>query len=263
MTMTHTVSPLPFIDESDPTSTAAAFIESITSWIRTYFEQSKGKTAILGMSGGADSTICGALNVKALGSENVIGVFMPNGTQADIDDAHAAAEAAGITKTRTMNIGEAYMSLLGQAGASRDSRAGINLAPRIRMASLYLIAQEFPGGRVCCTGNLSEATVGYCTLYGDLAGDYAPISRLVKEDVCTIGDALGLPKHLVHKTPSDGLSGKSDEEKLGIRYDDIKAYIRHSRQLDWNTVKRISELTSANRFKSEIIRIPAWDGVNL
>lgn len=235
-------------------------ITSIEEWIRQWFAGNGGQTAVLGMSGGKDSTVCAKLLVEALGSENVVGVFMPNGIQADYQDALDAAEAAGLTRTQVFNIGFAYDRMAEQLpGFSRESQAGINLAPHLRMSALYMVSQGLPGGRVCCTGNLSEATVGYCTLYGDLAGDFAPLLEIFKEDVCEIGKALGLPGRLVDKVPADGLSGKSDEEKLGFSYADIREYCRSGYvKLPSEVYGRISRMADRNRFKGRLVQIPRW-----
>ena len=173
-----------------------------------------------------------------------------------------AAAYAGLIHTRKINIGGAYDALSAQMDSfDRHSPAGINLAPRLRMAALYMVAQGLPGGRVCCTGNRSEATVGYCTLYGDLAGDFAPILGLFKEDVCTIGKYLGLPEHLVDKTPSDGLSGLSDEDKLGFSYADIREYcLSGCMKLPKETFDKVHAMSERNGFKDRLVHLPRWWG---
>lgn len=245
--------------ELDPARTGET-VESIKQWIRDWFDENGGITAVLGVSGGKDSTVCARLLVDALGPDNVVGVFMPNGVQSDQQDAIDAAAAAGLTRTTTRNIAGAYWALASQQlRFSRDSQAGINLAPHLRMAALYMVAQQLPGGRVCCTGNMSEATVGYCTLYGDLSGDFAPILGIFKQDVCKIGKYLGLPGYLVDKAPSDGLSGMSDEEKMGFSYDDIREYCRHGCMgLPRETYEKIHAMAQRNSFKSRLVQIPYW-----
>jgi NAD+ synthase len=199
----------------------AKFIEmadSIGQWLKLTMQESHGEFVVLGMSGGTDSLVVGKIATRTFGADKVIGVFLPNGVQPDLDDAHSCAAAAGITRTLTINIHDDYQIGLKQIELIKglgtkplDSRqAEINLAPRIRMGKLYMVAQTLGEGRVLCTGNFSEALVGYCTLWGDLAGDMAPIGTLFKQDVCKLGMALGLPEHLVYKAPSDGLSGKTD-----------------------------------------------------
>lgn len=236
--------------------------DHIVGWIRDYFNTTGGKTAILGVSGGADSTVAARLLTEALGPANVIGVFMPCGYQPDIQDAYDAAAAAGITRTCEIDIGEANMSLAKIIpGFSGSEQAKLNLRPRLRMATLYAVAQsvddkgEPNNGRVCCTGNRCESLVGYCTLWGDLAGDFAPLAILTKSEVCELGKFMGLPDRLVFKAPSDGLTGKTDEESLGITYAQIEDYLAGN-PVEPEADKKITEMAGRNRFKREIIRIP-------
>lgn len=200
--------------------------EEVKRWIRDYFEENgKGCFAVIGISGGKDSSVAAALCVEALGKERVIGVLMPNGIQSDIEDAKRLVKFLEIPHL-IINIGttsaalcreleqnEVLQSMTGSAGLSKDSK--INLPARIRMTTLYAVAQSLPdGGRVVNTCNRSEDYVGYSTKYGDSAGDFSPLSDFLVEEVRELGYALGLPRDLIEKTPSDGLSGSSDEEKL-------------------------------------------------
>ena len=200
--------------------------EEVKRWIRDYFEENgKGCFAVIGISGGKDSSVAAALCVEALGKERVIGVLMPNGIQSDIEDAKRLVKFLEIPHL-IINIGttsaalcreleqnEVLQSMTGSAGLSKDSK--INLPARIRMTTLYAVAQSLPdGGRVVNTCNRSEDYVGYSTKYGDSAGDFSPLLDFLVEEVRELGYALGLPRDLIEKTPSDGLSGSSDEEKL-------------------------------------------------
>lgn len=202
--------------------------EEVKRWIRDYFEENgKGCFAVIGISGGKDSSVAAALCVEALGKERVIGVLMPNGIQSDIEDAKRLVKFLEIPHL-IINIGttsaalcreleqnEVLQSMTGSAGLSKDSK--INLPARIRMTTLYAVAQSLPdGGRVVNTCNRSEDYVGYSTKYGDSAGDFSPLLDFLVEEVRELGYALGLPRDLIEKTPSDGLSGSSDEEKLGF-----------------------------------------------
>lgn len=205
-------------------------IERIVRFLREWFEEN-GRTAdaVIGLSGGKDSTIVAALAARALRPERVLGVLMPDGEQADIEDAREAARVTGI-RSVTVNIHAAKEALLASITAgtgtelSRDSV--INLPPRLRMSTLYAVAQSLPhGGRVLNTCNRSEDYVGYSTKYGDAAGDVSPCAEYTVSEMRLIGDALGLPAHLIRKTPSDGLSGMSDEEKLGFTYEALDHYI--------------------------------------
>ena len=223
----------------------------VVAWIRDWFEiNGKGCNAIVGISGGKDSSVVAALCVEALGRDRVIGVLMPNGVQSDIDMSRMLVEHLGI-ESYTVDIHEGYEGLLtaikGQLGeVSRDTT--INLAPRVRMATLYAVAQS-RNGRVANTCNLSEDWVGYSTRYGDSAGDFSPLSMLCVREVKAIGHALGLPEVLIEKVPIDGLCGQTDEEKLGFTYATLDRYIREGEIDDPETKSRIDRLYAINRFK--------------
>ncbi len=223
----------------------------IVAWIRDWFERNgKGCNAIVGISGGKDSSVVAALCVAALGRERVFGVLMPNGTQSDIDMSRLLVEHLGIDSC-TVDIQAGYDGLREAIAAqlgplSRDSI--INLAPRIRMATLYAVAQS-RNGRVANTCNLSEDWVGYSTRYGDSAGDFSPLSMLCVREVKAIGRVLGLPEVLIEKVPIDGLCGQTDEEKLGFTYEMLDHYIREGEIADSEAKARIDRLYAINRFK--------------
>ena len=197
--------------------------------MRDFFDKNgKGCSAVLGISGGKDSCITAALLARALGKERVVGVMMPDGIQPDISDSQAVVDFLGI-RNFTVNIGEATKALkksLEEAGSTITKDVGINIPPRIRMTTLYAVAQGLEeGGRVINTCNKSEDYIGYSTKYGDAAGDMSILAGFTVEEVLQIGDFLGLPSNLVHKTPSDGLSGMSDEDKVGFTYAVLDKYI--------------------------------------
>ena len=228
-------------------------------WIRNYMKSTGGRKAVIGISGGKDSTVAAALCVEALGKENVIGVMMPNGVQSDIKDSEKIIDFLGI-KGLVVNIQYAYMNLVNQINEKNiSSQAQINMPPRLRMTVLYGVAQNI-GGRVVNTCNLSEDTVGYATLYGDSAGDFSPLARLTTEEIVGIGDALSLPHELVHKTPSDGLCGKTDEDGIGCTYKEINELIRKG--IKGPNYDLIIDKYKANKFKTDIIRIPAFEPTN-
>ena len=206
--------------------------DQVVQWIRDWFDQcGPGCNAVIGISGGKDSSIVAALCVEALGKDRVIGVTMPNGVQKDISDSMKLINHLGI-RYFNVNIGETYNALMGevekQLGSQHlavSNQTVINMPPRLRMTTLYAISQSL-NGRVANTCNLSEDWVGYSTRYGDAAGDFSPLGGLTVQEVKAIGKELGLPIELVEKTPSDGLCGKSDEDNLGFTYAVLDRYIR-------------------------------------
>lgn len=206
--------------------------DHVVLWIRDWFEQNgPGCNAVIGVSGGKDSSVVSALCVEALGKDRVIGVTMPNGVQPDIDDSMKLIRHLGIRHFE-VNIGTAYNALMAEVEKELGSQeievsrqTVINMPPRLRMTALYAVSQSM-NGRVANTCNLSEDWVGYSTRYGDAAGDFAPLGGLTVQEVKAIGKVLGLPIELVEKTPSDGLTGRSDEDNLGFTYAVLDRYIR-------------------------------------
>jgi len=231
--------------------------EQCIEWIKSYFEATNQTKAVIGISGGKDSTVVAGLCVAALGKENVFGVLMPNGTQNDIDDSWAVVKHLGI-ESIVINMEDAFKSITRQisngSDVSYDTKT--NLPARLRMSTLYAVAQNI-GAMVANTCNLSEDMVGYATLFGDNAGSFAPVSHLTTEEVMEIGDDLGLPKELVHKTPVDGLQSKTDEDKLGFTYHEVNVLIRegeHGPNYD-----KIIKMYRANKFKLDIVQIPYFN----
>ncbi|MBE5806796.1 MAG: NAD(+) synthase [Clostridiales bacterium] len=239
---------------------AAKARDNLVNEIRKLARAQGFSRVVLGISGGKDSTVCAALCARALGAENVYGVMLPDGEQADIADSRSVCEALHIN-ARTVNIGEMHASLkratdqLGPVNREGEfsvpySRASdINVGPRLRMTTLRYIAQAL-GARLVGTGNLSEATVGYCTKDGDTSCDFALLGKLTSLEVVQVGLAMPeLPRELVEKTPTDGLSGKSDEDNMGLKYADIHAWIREGSCGDPEVDQRIAARERANRHK--------------
>ena len=225
-------------------------------WIRDFFEENgKGCNAVIGISGGKDSSIVAALCVEALGRDRVIGVLMPNGEQADIDKAQLLVDTLGI-KHYIINIKEAFDGCVNSMPFELSEQSRVNLAPRIRMATLYAVSQSH-NGRVANTCNLSEDWVGYSTRYGDAAGDFSPCSHLTVDEVKQIGRILGLPDVLVDKVPSDGLCGKTDEDNLGFTYAELDRYIRTGEIDDPVSKERIDYKHKMNLFKLQLM--PAFE----
>lgn len=222
-------------------------------WIRKFFEENgKGCNAVLGISGGKDSSVAAALCVEALGKDRVIGVLLPEGEQKDIQDAYDLCNHLGI-KYYECNIKnmveDAYLSL---SNVEISEQTKINIKPRIRMTMIYAVSQSM-NGRVVNTCNLSEDWVGYSTRYGDSVGDFSPLSHFTVTEVKQIGKHLGLPIFLVDKVPSDGLCGYTDEDKLGFKYATLDKYIREGIEPDPKSKERIDYLHRINLFKLQLM----------
>ena len=223
-------------------------------WIRDFFEKNgKGCNAVVGISGGKDSSIVAALCAEALGKERVIGVLMPCGVQSDIDCAKQLVQHLGI-KNYTVNVKDAIDGLLKNMPEELElsAQTRTNLPPRIRMSTLYAIAQS-ENGRVANTCNLSEDWVGYSTRYGDAAGDFSPLANITVTELKQIGRVLGLPLNLVDKTPIDGLCGKTDEDNLGFTYAVLDKYIREGIIEDEEIKKKIDSMHERNLFKLQLM----------
>ena len=238
----------------------------VINWIKDYYKGNPDGKAIIGISGGKDSTIAAALCVEALGADRVVGVLMPNDTQADIEDSKEVCNMLGITPL-TINIGLTCTTLMDWIAGSftfephkkkyintineviNNPMIKTNLPARIRMTTLYAVAALYPNSRVVNTCNRSEDYVGYSTKFGDAAGDFSPLGNLTVREVLAIGDELGLPEHLVHKAPSDGMCGKTDEDNLGFTYEQLDDYILGTAAVDVETVAKIERLHKATRHK--------------
>ncbi len=224
------------------------------AWIREFFEQNgKDCNAVVGISGGKDSSVAAALCVEALGKDRVVGVLMPCGEQHDIDAAYQLVHHLGI-RNFEINIKEGLEGLLSALPQDLEvsAQARTNLPPRIRMSALYLVSQCV-NGRVVNTCNLSEDWVGYSTRYGDAAGDFSPMCNLTVQEVKAIGKELGLPENLVEKVPIDGLCGKTDEDNLGFTYAELDRYIRTGEIDDMEKKANIDRRHKMNLFKLQLM----------
>ena len=223
-------------------------------WIQDFFEKNGSNcNAVVGISGGKDSSIVAALCVEALGKDRVIGVLMPCGEQHDIDMAYMLVEHLGI-KHYVVNIENAVKGVVNSLPQDLEVSAQTitNIPPRVRMTTLYAVSQSC-NGRVANTCNLSEDWVGYSTRYGDSVGDFSPVSHLTVTEVKEIGRLLGLPNELVDKTPIDGLCGKTDEENLGFTYAVLDKYIREGIIDDKKTKQLIDTKHKNNLFKLQLM----------
>ncbi len=234
--------------------------DNLVAAIREIAKKQGFERVILGISGGKDSTVAAALCARALGPDNVYGVMLPDGEQKDISDSRRVCEALGIRK-RTVNIGAMHAALRAAtdqiectAGADEFAvpfhrESDLNVGPRLRMTTLRYMAQAL-NARLVGTGNLSEITVGYCTKDGDTSSDFSLLGALTSVEVVEVGLTMDeLPRDLVIKTPTDGLSGKSDEERLGVTYRDIHAYIRQGSCSHEETDAKIRRLERAGMHK--------------
>ena len=228
--------------------------DECVQWIREFFEKNGPDcNAVVGISGGKDSSVAAALCVEALGRDRVIGVLMPQGEQHDIDKAYALVNHLGI-RHYVVNIKDAYDAIVAAMPAELEltAQSRQNLPPRLRMSTLYAVSQSC-NGRVCNTCNLSEDWVGYSTRYGDSVGDFSPMSFLTVTEVKEIGRLLNLPAELVDKVPIDGLCGKSDEENLGFTYAELDTYIRTGYIADPVKKEMIDKRHRANLFKLQFM----------
>ena len=221
-------------------------------WIRDFFEKNgKDCNAVVGISGGKDSSVVAALCVEALGRDRVIGVLMPCGEQHDIDMAKLLVETLGI-RHYIVNIQDAVNGVISNIPFELQTQSLTNLPARIRMTTLYAVSQS-NNGRVANTCNLSEDWVGYSTRYGDAAGDFSPCSHLTVDEVKQIGRLLGLPAVLVDKVPIDGLCGKTDEDNLGFTYAELDRYIREGVIEDAVKKEKIDRMHERNLFKLQLM----------
>ena len=239
---------------------APAVRDRLVREIKGLAESQGFSKVVIGISGGKDSTVTAALCARALGPENVYGVMMPDGEQKDIEDSRRVCEALKINR-RVVNIGAMHRALRdvtdqngstagdGEFSVPYSRESDINVGPRLRMTAVRYIGQAL-GARLAGTGNLSELTVGYCTKDGDTSCDFSVLGKLTSVEVVAIGLTMEeLPRELVVKTPTDGLSGKSDEERLGLTYQDIHRYIRLGTCGDPETDEKIRRKESANMHK--------------
>nr|DAU18216.1 MAG TPA: hypothetical protein [Bacteriophage sp.] len=226
--------------------------DEIIIWIQNWFN-SNGKdcVAVVGISGGKDSSVVAALCVEALGIDRVFGILMPQGRQSDIDYSHKLCHFLNI-QYQIIPIGTIVNTAKYEISTSLNqplsTQTITNLPARIRMATLYAVAQTV-NGRVANTCNLSEDWVGYTTRYGDGAGDFAPLSNLTVTEVKAIGRELGLPEELIEKIPTDGLCGKTDEDNLEFTYDVLDKYIRTGKIDDLSVKEKIDSMHEKNLFK--------------
>lgn len=235
---------------------AQAAFQHIESHLRKWATEAGAEQFVVGISGGKDSAVVAALLARIFGPEHVLGVLLPNGLQTDIRDAREVVQLLGI-RSLEVNIRPCFSALLDELRPRCDVSESclINLPARLRMSALFAIAQCEPQAFVVNTSNLSEDIVGYATQFGDNAGCYAPIQSLTVTEVRALGDWLGVPAHLVHKTPADGLQQCSDEERLGFSYAELDRLIRLN-EGSAEFREKVQHLYRINRYKQDIVQMP-------
>lgn len=226
-------------------------VKKIITWVKEYVKNSNAKGIVIGNSGGKDSAVVMAIAVNAIGKENVLAVGMPClSNESDLEDAKLVANTFGV-KMITADLSKTYLDLETEIQKSLNKEIStdskINMKPRLRMTTLYSIAQSL-GYLVIGTGNLCEATVGYTTKWGDSAYDFNPIANFTVEEVLEIGRILGVPEKIIKKAPNDGLGSGTDEEKLGILYSQITEYI-NTGKTEPKAMEKIKELNQKSEHK--------------
>ena len=235
----------------------------LIEWIKESMISTGGEKAIIGISGGKDSSVVAALCVRALGKKNVIGVLMPDGIQRDISDSQDICKVLGIESIE-VNIEEMTKPFLNALKLidknicpNISEQTILNLPPRVRMTLLYGISQSIDNSRVINTSNISEDWVGYATVYGDTAGAFSPLGTLTSDEIVQIGQYLQIPTKFIVKKPSDGLTGQTDEDIFGFSYEVLNKYIREGICEDENIKAKIDNMHKYSRHK--FLPIPMFD----
>lgn len=234
-------------------------INLIVDWIKSYVKNSGAKGIIVGNSGGKDSAAVIGLCVKALGENNVLTVAMPcSSISKDLEDAKLVASTFGV-KMLTVDLSSVYKNLSleieGQITDSLSSFVSVNIRPRLRMTTLYTLAQQY-GYLVAGTGNACEGFIGYTTKWGDNACDFNPIAEFTVSEVLEIGRILGVPSAIIDKAPNDGLGLGTDEEKLGVTYREIEEYISTGKTANKSSMEKIEKMHKQSEHKRE--KIPVY-----
>lgn len=238
-------------------------VNNIVDFIKKYYKDNNLGGAILGISGGKDSGVVAGLLVKALGKENVIGVTLPcHSKEEDRIDAKLVSDYYGIELinfdiTSTFDAFKDELKNLGTFTDEEVKNSDINLKPRLRMSTLYYLAALYSAIKgktylVAGTSNKCELYVGYFTKGGDSVHDISLIADYTVEEVIKIGEYLKVPNKVLYKTPNDGLSNLTDEDKLGVKYKDIATYMEDATLLDKDTREKIEKLHKNNLHKFNI-----------
>lgn len=224
-------------------------MENAINWIREYVESIGAKGIVIGNSGGKDSATVLAMATKAIGKENVISVFMPCfSSKSDFEDAKLVSKSFDVKLIKT-DLSSTYQELENEINEQLETElikeSTINIKPRLRMTTLYAIAQTL-GYLVIGTGNLCEAMVGYTTKWGDNSSDFNPIANFTVDEVLKMGKWLGVPEKILNKAPNDGLGMQTDEEKMGIKYSQI------AEMIETGNTEETAKQEIIKRYKSSI-----------
>ena len=233
--------------------------EKIIKFIKDYYKENKLTGAVIGISGGKDSGVVAGLFSRALGPENVVGIWMPcHSNEIDKENAKKVSKKFGfeLLEHDLTNTYENYVKQIKEINKINDEDlidSNINIKPRLRMMTLYYYAAMLTRKNkkvyiVPGTSNKCEIYVGYFTKGGDNVADIQVLADLTVEEVIEIGKYIGVPDEVVNKTPDDGLSGKTDEEKLGVKYNDI-AKVINNEEIDKKEAEKIKVLHNKNLHK--------------
>lgn len=227
--------------------------DELLKWTKKMMDETGGSKAVIGISGGKDSSVIAALMTKVLGKENVFGVLMPDGVQGDKNYALEICELLGINhyEINIKRLTDTFRDLMDDHVVLSETTL-LNLSPRIRMTLLYGISQSIIGSRVINTSNMSEDWVGYATIYGDTAGAFSPLGMLTTEEVIELGRLMEIPEKFLIKPPADGLTGKTDEDVLGLTYAEVNDFIRKG-EADKAVKEKIERKYRESRFKFKTI----------
>jgi len=233
-------------------------VDLVVDWIKTYIKNSGAKGVVIGNSGGKDSAVVIALCVKALGKENVVTVAIPcSSISQDLEDAELVADIFDVPML-TIDLSSVYENLCLEIEGAVNSEilpeVSINIRPRLRMITLYTIAQQ-NNFLVAGTGNACEQFIGYTTKWGDNASDFNPIAEFTVSEVLEIGKILGVPDKILNKAPNDGLGLGSDEEKIGITYKEIEEYITTGKTSNPSSVEKIEKMHKQTEHKRKLIPV--------
>jgi NAD+ synthase len=195
--------------------------DRIANWLREHLDAAGAEGLVFGLSGGVDSATAAALAVRAVGAENTLGVLMPCHSQPE--DAALGQLVADVfsISTVTVDLTSAHDALMAALPASEHRLAAANARPRLRMATLYYLAQS-RNYLVLGSGNKTELAVGYFTKWGDGGVDLQPLGDLNKTQVWKLARELGVPQEVVERPPTAGLwPGQTDEGEMGITYREL------------------------------------------